>query len=754
MSQEGQTAASSATFFLQEVHFIGACTLDRRDLIALDKLARGPYDTKIMRQLFLSSLLVLSSCATTWTSQQKSTGTSPASTSSGRPVQVPQQRSDIQAIADLEDRRSLGDGRLMQTAISDRDPVLRKRAFLALARLQDPNTAGAMTEGLTDPDAGVRAEAAFAIGLLGLSWAPLTDDVKARLTSALLEKEASETDGAVRLALLEAMGRVATPPLAERLADRLTVAGEVQVRAALSLGLAARAKAPVPARAYAALALLLKKDNPVGGRFGAAFALQQSKSALARPSLLVGTGDDSSEVRALCAKGLGDVGTEVDAVTLKRLLDDPDYRVVVEATRSLARLAGKCKSAACPALGALADLSYRIERLVRGDTAGGGQPLLALAQQGLPAPGKALLQSLRTQLDAAKSAPDQKIRHDAADLDCRLAASLDRIGGNLTEVMSCGHGLVEEPRRLTLGLQALADAARAGPVDGAKLTAEVGSFVFHTDPRVKLAAVELLGELKTPAAQEKVRSQLLASDAVLSAAAASASAKLGDKTQIPQLRQLAQRAANQPDIAPGLAEALATLDAKDAIGDLEAWLKSPHAVIRQAAAEALTKLRGQPVVAERVERPMESQRPLGAPKDAKLTITTEKGEIEVALFVDDAPLTSANLFALARKGFFRNLTFHRVVPNFVAQGGDPRGDGNGGPGHTIRCEVNHRPYGRGVVGMALSGKDTGGSQFFITHGPQPQLDGRYTAFGEVTRGQEVVDALLEGDKIVEVRATP
>jgi cyclophilin family peptidyl-prolyl cis-trans isomerase len=92
------------------------------------------------------------------------------------------------------------------------------------------------------------------------------------------------------------------------------------------------------------------------------------------------------------------------------------------------------------------------------------------------------------------------------------------------------------------------------------------------------------------------------------------------------------------------------------------------------------------------------------------------------------------------------------VPDFVAQGGDPRGDGEGGPGYSIRCEMTRRPYLRGVMGMALSGKDTGGSQFFFTHTPQPHLDGRYTSFGEVTAGMEVVDALLEGDVILEVRA--
>jgi cyclophilin family peptidyl-prolyl cis-trans isomerase len=110
-----------------------------------------------------------------------------------------------------------------------------------------------------------------------------------------------------------------------------------------------------------------------------------------------------------------------------------------------------------------------------------------------------------------------------------------------------------------------------------------------------------------------------------------------------------------------------------------------------------------------------------------------------------------NFVSLARKNFLGATPFHRVVPNFVTQDGDPRGDGEGGPGYTIRDEINQRPYLRGAVGMALDWEDTGGSQFFITHSPQPHLDGRHTVFGQVVAGMDVVDRLTQGDQIRSVR---
>jgi cyclophilin family peptidyl-prolyl cis-trans isomerase len=139
------------------------------------------------------------------------------------------------------------------------------------------------------------------------------------------------------------------------------------------------------------------------------------------------------------------------------------------------------------------------------------------------------------------------------------------------------------------------------------------------------------------------------------------------------------------------------------------------------------------------------------PVSTQVFLETDRGEIQIELAVLDAPLTAETFVTLARKGFFDGLTFHRVVPDFVIQGGDPRGDGEGGPGFTIRDELNQRPYLRGTVGMALDWEDTGGSQFFITHSPQPHLDARYTVFGRVLAGMEVVDQIQPWDVIRRVR---
>jgi peptidyl-prolyl cis-trans isomerase B (cyclophilin B) len=137
------------------------------------------------------------------------------------------------------------------------------------------------------------------------------------------------------------------------------------------------------------------------------------------------------------------------------------------------------------------------------------------------------------------------------------------------------------------------------------------------------------------------------------------------------------------------------------------------------------------------------------------TIATGKGDIVIELFPEHAPRTVNNFVFLAREGFYDGVTFHRVIGNFMIQGGDPTGTGRGGPGYRFEDELSGNPlrHERGVISMANAGPNTNGSQFFITHSPQPHLDGRHTVFGKVTKGQSVVDAIEQGDTMVKVTVT-
>ena len=138
--------------------------------------------------------------------------------------------------------------------------------------------------------------------------------------------------------------------------------------------------------------------------------------------------------------------------------------------------------------------------------------------------------------------------------------------------------------------------------------------------------------------------------------------------------------------------------------------------------------------------------------DIKITLQTSGGNINLTLFPDDAPVTVCSFLHLASRGFYNGLTFHRVIPNFMIQGGCPDGTGTGNPGYKFECECKpHRRHDKsGIFSMANAGPYTNGSQFFITHCPTPHLDGKHTVFGEVTEGQNVVDSIKGGDLINEV----
>jgi peptidyl-prolyl cis-trans isomerase B (cyclophilin B) len=135
--------------------------------------------------------------------------------------------------------------------------------------------------------------------------------------------------------------------------------------------------------------------------------------------------------------------------------------------------------------------------------------------------------------------------------------------------------------------------------------------------------------------------------------------------------------------------------------------------------------------------------------DIRIKLTTDRGTIEATLYASKAPMTCANFLNLAARGYYNGLKFHRVIPDFMIQGGDPTGTGAGGPGYKFGDEIHPslKHTGPGIFSMANAGPGTNGSQFFITHVPCAWLDGKHTVFGAVTKGQEVVNAVAQGDKI-------
>jgi peptidylprolyl isomerase len=217
------------------------------------------------------------------------------------------------------------------------------------------------------------------------------------------------------------------------------------------------------------------------------------------------------------------------------------------------------------------------------------------------------------------------------------------------------------------------------------------------------------------------------------------------------------------DVEPMVAilGALAVTGDTTAIPTLVQAASQGHPVVRQAAAEALERRLSDGIGVNTIGRTAPATpaidwaylQTLG--ERPRLVLETVRGRIVTELLTEQAPQTVQTVARLAEAGQYDGVPFHRVVPNFVAQGGDvQRGDGYGGPGYAIRSELTRIPYRAGVIGVASAGKDTEGSQFFFTHSAQPHLDGRYTAFGRIVEGYDVLDRLEEGDLIERVSIAP
>ncbi len=613
----------------------------------------------------------------------------------------------------IEDTRR-DEAAYLDSLLAGTDPRLRADAVLAAGRIGARSHVAQLRRLAADADTGVAANALFALGLLKDSGAV---DIASRALRAGMPQAA---EAAFLLGELGDRGRdVIVSALADATVPNAT-------RGALLLA-SARLR-PVPAAAV--VPFLGSQDSAVAWR--AAYAIARGRSAAGTRALLGAATSPWSAVREQVARGAarsitGDSLAAIARDALVRLIADTSARVRVNAVRALASHGSAHTPLVLAALrdgdpGVRVQAAQSLEPLLAGDTEAWRAAF-----------------NTDTAFAVRRSLADGAIRH-GLDLAARAAWG-------------------------TSGDWRLRAAAVELAARGPAATAfkQVDAFSMDADGRVRAAAASALAQLADSAAprvevRARLRSLLTDSDIGVR------SASLGGLT----------RGATGDDLAAALVAYRRSLGDGDNDARLAFWRladtvlshKPPLADSVERALGALVKP-SEPLerlAAARVLRfsawgdSSGTSRPMGwyeervreALSTRVLVIETERGVMELRLFSAEAPLTVYNIVSLARRGYFDGQRFHRVVPNFVIQAGDPRGDGNGGPGYAIRDELNRRRYLRGTLGMALSGPNTGGSQFFVTHSPQPHLDAGYTVFGELVQGGDVLDRIIQGDRIVRI----
>jgi cyclophilin family peptidyl-prolyl cis-trans isomerase/HEAT repeat protein len=630
--------------------------------------------------------------------------------------------------------------------VTDPEARVRRRAVLAAGRVGLPEGVAIVLPLVADPDPDVRQMAAFALGIIGVALEGDASQPHAALEPAVpvLTGALEDPEPIVRGRAAEALGQIGartagpaigklaaeyarTPVVAGLAPDDEAWPGQPEA-AAFRLAVFAL----VRLRAYEPLAAAVLDGNgqPVAAWWPVAYALQRVGDPRGVPALLTLLKTPGRYTASFAARGLGAAKDPTAVAELVERLDPVRHplEVVVSAIRALAAIGGPAGVKPLVRLAAAPD----VDPNVRLEAVGA---LAALrAEEGLPA-----VQDVLT---------DSWPALRAAGL--RAAAAIDRDGFVL--ILS---GLDPDPH-WTVRAE-LAEVLATLPPDMA--LGRLRAMLDDEDKRVVPAVLSALTRLRAPGLGEILLARVKDSDPAIRETAARHLGMLKVPGGADALRDAYQAGRGDSSYGPRAA-ALVGLAAygAEAVETLKAALQDPDWAVRLRAAQLLAALEPGGGHAHAIrpapgDPPGRSDDPLmvAPPNSPHAFIETAKGTIEIELAVLDAPQTARNFMNLARKGFFNGLAIHRVVPNFVVQDGDPRGDGNGGPGYSIRDELNDRPYLRGTVGMALSWRDTGGSQFFITHSPQPHLDGRYTVFAHVVSGMEIVDRIQQGDVIQRIQ---
>jgi cyclophilin family peptidyl-prolyl cis-trans isomerase/HEAT repeat protein len=595
-------------------------------------------------------------------------------------------------IARAEDERRWSDGALKRL-LAAAAPATRARAALAVGRLQDSTTVRDLLPLLADGDATVREEAVFALGQIGSKTA--------RPALEQLLPGAAPNLAALAIEALGKLGdRASTPLVANALGDP-----SPRIRAEAATALYRLADSTALDRLTAAAG-----DPDPEVRWRALWALERI-TAPDRIVLLAALHESDPEwlVRAYATRTIGRQKSSRGTAYLLQALDDPAIGVVVNALNGLVFAADSTNPTT---------LQYLARALVHPHPYVRSSAAAAMAER---------FCWVRADSLVARVALDSLASHlrdpDAATRGAAARALLARRGDSALA-------------RVTPLLADSSVYVRAAVLNGLRPPARVRDAMSLLRPALtpsahlleRTTAIEVMAARHEPGAAGMMRDGLRDTSMLVVAACASGLADLGDSVSVPALA--------------------AAYAARAVAADADARVSIRDALRALAGARYADSLeRAHPPRNAHGEYPPDFAT---APAVKGAVLHTTAGDVTWAFYPEEAPQTVRNFVRLAERGYFDGTVIHRVVPNFVIQDGDPTGTGSGGPGYTIRCEYNRLRYDAGMVGMALSGKDTGGSQWFITHSPQPRLDGRYTIFARVTSGMDVVWRTVQGDKVLKV----
>jgi cyclophilin family peptidyl-prolyl cis-trans isomerase/HEAT repeat protein len=607
----------------------------------------------------------------------------------------------------------------------------RAAAALAVGQVHGAVLAPTLRALLTDRDTAVASNAAYALGLLA-------DTASVAALSRAVHAAPSVAHNAAW-----ALGQIGEPARAALLAALAPPAAPRDSRVRSELLLATFKLQPVPVSAVRPWLV----DSSALVRWSAVYAIARPYAAAGVRDLIPLATDTSGEVRAQVARGFshraaGDSLAALVRAPLTTLASDPNPHVRINALHSLGTYGASSKHAVV--MGTLdPDANVRVaaaqELGTVLDNTRGAWMSAWKADTGFMYR-RSVMTSAMSQdvvLPAAElDEPDSWVHQS----DWRLRAAVADAGSASPTILRLREVSLPLARDPDPRVRVAAFSAMAPHADTASSHPWRREFMEYglkdDDFFVRAIAIGSLeghaSAAEVPLVLESYRlaERDTASDARVAAVRFFASAWKRDSVHFADSVVSAIRALPVPGD-------MLTRSAADSVSLFESWHSAPAPQPKPAAwYEQVVRTRVLPALAGKLPR---------------AEIVTERGTITLELYAVDAPLTVENFLTLAASNYYDDGRFFRVVPNFVAQDGDRRGDGNGGPAYTIRDELNPRRYERGSVGMALSGPDTGGSQYFMTHAADPHLDGRYTVFGRVIDGWSALDALVQGDHIERIR---